>query len=138
MCIRDSLCAVLAFAIARDVVTGEFRLLLTQTFLLSFAMAGEALTLFIVKRAIRLGRDVPSAVWVLNVLMESLFPTLGLLVLIRSGYLDPYRSLAAPVVLVYFLFIILSTLRLSPMLSVLTGLFSALGYLAVTLYTFAE
>jgi hypothetical protein len=131
------LCAVLAFAIARDVVTGEFRLLLTQTLLLSFAMAGEALTLFIVKRAIRLGRDVPSAVWVLNVLMESLFPTLGLLVLIRSEYLDPYRSLAAPVVLVYFLFIILSTLRLSPVLSVLTGLFSALGYLAVALYTFA-
>jgi hypothetical protein len=85
------LCAVLAFAIARDVVTGEFRLLVTQALLLFFAMVGEALTLLIVKRAIRLGRDVPSAVWVLNVLMESLFPTLGLLVLIRSQYLDPYR-----------------------------------------------
>jgi serine phosphatase RsbU (regulator of sigma subunit) len=132
------LCALIVFAIARDVVAGEFRLLVTQTLFFSFAVAGEALVLAIVKRAVRLGRDVHSAVWVLNVLMESLFPTLGLLLLIESQYLDPYRSLVAPVVLVYLLFIILSTLRLSPILSVLTGLFSALGYLAVTVYTFAR
>ena len=132
------LCAVLVFAIVRDLVAGEFRLLVTQTLLLSFAVAGEALVLAVVKRAIRLDRDVPSAVWILNVLMESLFPTLGLLLLIESQYLDPYRSLVAPVVLVYLLFIILSTLRLSPMLSLLTGVFSALGYLAVTFYTFAR
>ena len=43
--------------------------------------------------------------------MESLFPTLGLLLLIESQYVGPYRSLVAPVVLVYLLFIILSTLR---------------------------
>ena len=128
----------LVVAIVRDLVTGEFRLLVTQTLLLSFAVAGEALVLAVVKRAIRLGRDVPSAVWVLNVLLESLFPTLGLLLLVRSQYIGPYHSLVAPVVLVYLLFIILSTLRLSPMLSVLTGVFSALGYLAVALYTFAQ
>ena len=130
--------ALLVFVIARNLLAGEFRLLITQSLLFLFAVAGEALMLAVVKRAVRMERDVPSAVWVLNVLMESLFPTLGLLVLIESQYLDPYRSLAAPVVLVYFLFIILSTLRLSPVLSVLTGLFSALGYLAVTLYTFAQ
>ncbi|MCM3902659.1 MAG: hypothetical protein ND866_13210 [Pyrinomonadaceae bacterium] len=132
------LCAVFVFAIARDLAAGEFRLLVTQTLFFSFAVAGEALVLVIVKRAVRLGRDVHPAVWVLNVLMESLFPTLGLLLLIESQYIDPYRSLVAPVVLVYLLFIILSTLRLSPMLSLLTGVFSALGYLAVTLYTFAQ
>jgi serine phosphatase RsbU (regulator of sigma subunit) len=132
------LCALLVFVIARDLVAGEFRLLVTQTLLLSCAVAGEALMLAVVKRAIRRERDVPWAVWVFNVLMESLFPTLGLLLLIKSEYIGPYRSLVAPVVLVYLLFIILSTLRLSPMLSVLTGLFSALGYLAVTLYTFAQ
>ena len=132
------LCAVFVFAIARDLAAGEFRLLVTQTLFFSFAVAGEALVLAIVKRAVRLGRDVHPAVWVLNVLMESLFPTVGLLLLIESQYIDPYRSLVAPVVLVYLLFIILSTLRLSPMLSLLTGVFSALGYLAVTLYTFAQ
>ena len=130
--------AVLVFAIVRDVVHGEFRLLVTHALLLSFAVAGEALMLAVVKRAIRLNRDVPSAVWVLNVLMESSFPTLGLLLLVESEFTGAFSSLVAPVVLVYFLFIILSTLRLSPMLSVLTGIFSALGYLAVALYVFSQ
>jgi serine phosphatase RsbU (regulator of sigma subunit) len=132
------LCALIIFAIARDLVTGEFRLLVSQTLFFSFALAGEALVLAIVKRAVRLGRDVHPAVWVLNVLMESSLPTLGLFLLIESQYLGPYHSLVAPVVLVYLLFIILSTLRLSPVLSLLTGVFSSLGYLAVTLYTFAQ
>lgn len=130
--------ALLVFVIARNLAAGEFRLLVAQSLLLSSAVVGEALMLAVVKRAVRLERDVSSAVWVLNVLMESLFPTLGLLLLIESQYIYPYSSLVAPVVLVYFLFIILSTLRLSPMLSALTGLFSALGYLAVILYTFAK
>jgi serine phosphatase RsbU (regulator of sigma subunit) len=130
--------ALLVFVIARNLLAGELRLLITQSLLFLFALGGEALMLAVVKRAVRLERDVPSVVWVLNVLMESLFPTLGLLVLIESQYIDPYSSLVAPVVLVYLLFIILSTLRLSPMLSVLTGLFSALGYLAVILYTFVK
>ena len=51
--------AVLVFAIVRDLVAGEFRLLVTQILLLSFAVAGEALVLAVVKRAIRLNRDVP-------------------------------------------------------------------------------
>src|SRR6185436_13542726 len=130
--------ALLVFVIARNLLAGELRLLITQSLLFLFALGGEALMLAVVKRAVRLERDVPSVVWVLNVLMESLFPTLGLLVLIESQYIDPYSSLVASVVLVYLLFIILSTLRLSPMLSVLTGLFSALGYLAVILYTFVK
>ncbi|HKO98734.1 MAG TPA: PP2C family protein-serine/threonine phosphatase [Pyrinomonadaceae bacterium] len=132
------LCATLVFAIARDLLAGEYRLLVTQALLLSFAVGGEAVVLSIVKRASRLGRDVPTAVWVLNVLMESLFPTVGLLLLTESQFIGPYRSLVAPAVLGYFLFIILSTLRLSPILSVLTGIFSALGYIAITLYTFAR
>ncbi len=130
--------ALFVIVIARDLMAGEFRLLVTQTLLLVFALAGEVLMLWVVKKAIRLDHDVPPAVWVINVLMESSFPTLGLLLLIEGQYFDPFRSLVAPVVLVYFLFIILSTLRLSPMLSVLTGLFSALGYLAVCFYTFAR
>jgi serine phosphatase RsbU (regulator of sigma subunit) len=132
------LCALLVFTIVRGLLTAEFRLLVTQALLLSFAVAGEALVLVVVKKAIRMERNVPSTVWVLNVLIESLFPTLGLLLLTESEYIGPYRSLGAPVVLVYFLFIILSTLRLNPMLSVLTGLLSAVGYLSVGLYTFAQ
>jgi serine phosphatase RsbU (regulator of sigma subunit) len=43
--------------------------------------------------------------------------------------------LVAPAMIVYFFFIILSTLRLDPILSILTGVLSATGYLAVVLYT---
>ena len=48
--------------------------------------------------------------------------------------MTPYQVLVAPAVLIYFLFIILSTLRLSEGLSILTGLMSALGYLCLTFY----
>jgi serine phosphatase RsbU (regulator of sigma subunit) len=44
--------------------------------------------------------------------------------------------LTSPVVLAYFLFAILSTLRLDPGLSRLCGGFSAVGYTAVSIYTF--
>jgi hypothetical protein len=55
--------------------------------------------------------------------------------LLGGPWLSPYQVLVAPAVLVYFLLIILSTLRLSPTLTTLTGLLSALGYLFVTFYT---
>jgi len=58
-----------------------------------------------------------------------------LFLLLGGPWLRPYQALVAPAVLVYFLLIILSTLRLSPTLTTLTGLLSALGYLFVTLYT---
>ena len=52
--------------------------------------------------------------------------------------MGPYRALAAPAVLVYFYFIILSTLRLSPVLTFLSGAASALGYIGVLLWTFRQ
>jgi serine phosphatase RsbU (regulator of sigma subunit) len=48
----------------------------------------------------------------------------------------PYRALTSPTVLAFFLFIILSTLHLDPVLSWLTGGFSAAGYAAVSIYAF--
>jgi hypothetical protein len=89
----------------------------------------------IVKRALQEAPDVPSERWLLNVIVETQLPTIAILLLIEGQFLGPYQALVAPAVLLYFLFIILSTLRLSPALSLLTGLMSTLGYLAVTLYT---
>jgi len=59
-------------------------------------------------------------------------------VLIAMGMTRPYAALVAPVVLIYFLFISLSTLRLSPTLSRLSGISSAAGYSAVVIYVFAR
>ena len=46
--------------------------------------------------------------------------------------------LTSAVVLVYFLFTILSTLHLDPALSRLSGIFSAAGYAAVAIYVFVQ
>ena len=55
--------------------------------------------------------------------------------LTESPFIGPYRALAAPAAHAYYFFIILSALRLRPLLSFLTGLASALGLAALTAYT---
>jgi serine phosphatase RsbU (regulator of sigma subunit) len=129
------LAALFFYIMARGLITGELRLLVELTMLLAAAAAFEGVMLAVVRRAIRLERDIPPWVWLVMIFVETLLPTVAILMLTESRYTTPYQSLVAPAVLVYFLFIILSTLRLSPSLSWLSGLFSALGYLAITFYT---
>jgi serine phosphatase RsbU (regulator of sigma subunit) len=126
--------ALLAFIIIRGLITGEFRLLLTQGLAVALAIGYESLMLSVVLKALKRGRDVAQATWILNLLFETQLPTVALLLLIESQIVGPYQALVAPAVLIYFLFIILSTLRLSPNLSLLTGLASALGYLGAVFY----
>lgn len=126
---------LLVFAVVRGLATRQLRLLLAETLLLGFTIAYKVFKLAVVKRALRQGRAVPQATWaVIGILIETQIPTLALFISIESGLTNPYQVLVAPAMLIYFFFIILSTLRLSPGLSLLTGLLSALGYLAVTFY----
>ena len=124
----------MVYAIARGLLAGELRLRLAQTFVLILVIAYEAMMLLIVQRALKRGRQVPGRIWVLNVLIETQLPTITLLLLIENRLMAAAQVLVAPAVLLYFLFIILSTLRLSPGLSLLTGIMSALGYLGVVVY----
>ena len=130
--------AMLLYAVARGVAAGQSRLFLAQTLLVALAIAYEACVLVAVKRALRRGGDVPPALRALNVFIETQTPTLALFILIRSGLMSPSHALVAPAMLVYFFFITLSALRLSPGLSFLTGLSAAAGYLAVAFYTVAS
>jgi serine phosphatase RsbU (regulator of sigma subunit) len=127
--------ALFILALVRVITTGEFRLLRIQGLVLAFAIGYESLRLWVVKRALRQERDISPLIWMFNILVETQLPTIAVLLLIRSGFMEPYQALVAPAMLLYFLFIILSTLRLSATLSFLTGLMSALGYLGVTFYT---
>lgn len=127
--------AVMLFVIGRGLATGDFRLLVTQVFVLALVIAHEAIMLRAVRGALQRAIEVPPATWALNVLIESQIPTAALFLLMANQWLTPYQVLVAPAVLLYFLLIILSTLRLKPTLAVLTGLLSALGYLFVTFYT---
>jgi serine phosphatase RsbU (regulator of sigma subunit) len=90
--------------------------------------AYEAAMLAVVNRAIRVEHDLSPAVRMLNVFLETQFPTVAMVLMAGVPALGPQGALVTPALLAYFLFIILSTLRLEPKLSVLTGVFSALGY----------
>lgn len=127
--------ALALYTVARGLAAGEFRLLLAQTLLLALALAYEGFMLAVVRGALRSVREVRSAVWVLNVFVETQIPTAALFLLLDSRLMSPHQALVAPAVLAYYLLIILSTLRLSPVLSLWTGVTAALGYLAVAGYT---
>lgn len=127
--------ALMLYTVARGLAAHQLRLLSAGALLVALAFTYEVFMLSVVKEALRRERSVAPAVRALNVLIETQIPTLALFILIRSRLMSPLQALVAPALLIYFLFIILSTLRLSPVLSLLTGLATASGYLAVTFYT---
>jgi PAS domain S-box-containing protein len=100
------------------------------------AVAYECLVLGMVHRAIKQGSDLPLWAWSVNAGIEALIPTTTLLLLTESPFMGPYRALSAPATHGYYIFILLSTLQLRPGLCFFTGLTSALGFAAVTFYTF--
>lgn len=123
--------AILLFIVIRGVAMQRYFLLAAQAVVLALVIAHEAVMLRAVRSAIRDDAGVLPELWVFNVLIESQLPTVALLVLLLAQWMTPYQVLVAPAIAVYFLFITLSTLRLRPSLTFLTGLLSALGYLFV-------
>jgi len=91
----------------------------------------ETLILFRIKANIRFGRDVPVFLRYVSVLVETSLPTLVLMLQIEGIGADRALGFGAP--LVYFIFIILSTLRLDFWLSSFTGLVAAAQLLTVAL-----
>jgi len=125
---------MLLFVVARALLSGQYLLVAIQGSILLVVAAHEGTLLRAIKRALRGESEVSPNKWVLNVFIESQIPTIALFVLLATKWFTPHQTLVAPIVLVYFLLIILSTLRLSPSLTLLTGILSALGYLFVTFY----
>src|SRR4051794_19077756 len=105
------------FVVARAIVTKQYLLLVGQLIVLAFVIAHEAVMLRAIRGAIRDDEDVVPELWVFNVLIESQIPTAALFVLLLAQWMTPYQVLVAPAILVYFLFITLSTLRLRPSLT---------------------
>jgi len=106
----------------------------TFALLLAVMTAYEAAWLRFVRRAIESDRVVSKATWTANIFLESLLPTIALFLELYTSFIGPVRALTSPVVLVYFLFILLSTLHLDPWLSRLAGYFSSAGYAGVSIY----
>lgn len=85
-----------------------------------------------IKRNLRLDRDLPVIRRYIGTLIETSLPTLILMLQIRS--MGASQALGFVLPLVYFIFVILSTLRLDFWLSTFTGFVAAAELLAVALY----
>jgi len=128
------LIGITIFVIVRGIATQNYLLLVAQAVVLVFVIAHESVMLHAIRTAIRDDKDVLPELWVFNVFIESQLPTVSIFVLLLTGWMTPYQVLVAPPIVLYFLFITLSTLRLRPSLTLITGLLSALGYLFATFF----
>ena len=106
-------------------VPGQLDFLPRFTALILASVAYESVMLGMVSRAIQREGDLPGWVWSANAVIEALLPTITLILLTESPFMGPYRALGAPATHGYYIFIILSTMRLRPSLCFLTGLASA-------------
>ncbi|QIO33074.1 adenylate/guanylate cyclase domain-containing protein [Bradyrhizobium sp. 1(2017)] len=85
-----------------------------------------------IRKNLRLDRDLPVIRRYIGTLIETSLPTVILVMQIRS--MGAPQALGFAVPLMYFIFVILSTLRLDFWLSAFTGFVAAAGLLGVALY----
>ena len=102
--------------------------------LASVVVGYELWTLHKVNLALRAGASLAARFWILSTILETSVPALAIAFLTSQQVEAAYRALASPAVLVFFIFIILSTLRLSPWISVLSGMVASITYLCAAWY----
>ena len=86
------------------------------------------------EHALKEQSTLSSSYWIVSTLLEASLPAWALAFL-PNPQIDPvYLPLATPLLLVFAIFILLSTLRLKPSLSILAGCVAALSYLGAALY----
>ncbi len=130
-------------AVLLIVLTGRLFLLHTTLYTLhtgwNIALASilalyEYLMLRLVDRAITNGENFPNFLWVSTTILETSIPAMGIAWL-GSAAIDPaYRPIASPATLLFFIFITLSILRLSPWICWLAGITATVSYLAAAVY----
>ena len=94
----------------------------------------ESWALHKVRRTLNVNGSLPIQFWFLSTTLETSIPAFAI-VFLKTTQLDVvYRYLVSPAVLAFFIFIILSTLRLNPWIAVLSGTVASISYLCATLY----
>ncbi|HMD44491.1 MAG TPA: PP2C family protein-serine/threonine phosphatase [Candidatus Acidoferrum sp.] len=102
---------------------------------LSFMIAVyEYLMLRLVDRAISKGEKFPKSLWVSSTILETCIPAIGIAWQSSVDLPAVYRPIASPATLLFFIFIILSILRLNPWICWLSGVTASLSYLAAAVY----
>ncbi|MGQ0656163.1 MAG: adenylate/guanylate cyclase domain-containing protein [Betaproteobacteria bacterium] len=111
---------------SRPAVLAHFGLILGALLLYELAIRR------VMGRWLREGASLPQTLRYLNAFVETSVPTLLMLTAARGT--DPAHVLQSPAVLLYGVFIVLSTLRLDYRLPAFTGLVAATEYVALVLY----
>jgi hypothetical protein len=105
------------------------------SFLIAAIVIGyELWTLHKVHRASKASGNLPPYFWTLSTIIEASIPAFAIAFVTNSQVEISYRSLASPSVLVFFVFIIFSTLRLSSWIGTLSGIVASVSYLCAALY----
>jgi serine phosphatase RsbU (regulator of sigma subunit) len=105
------------------------------SYILASVVTGyELWTLSKVNLALRAGAGLGTGFWALSTILETSIPAWAIAFLTSQQVEAAYRPLASPAVLVFFIFIILSTLRLSPWIAVLSGMVASISYLCAAWY----
>jgi serine phosphatase RsbU (regulator of sigma subunit) len=94
----------------------------------------EYLMLRLVNRALRNDREFPRFVWFTGTIIETSLPGIGVAWLYTTDFGFAYRPFANPVTLLFFVFIILSILRLNPWICRLAGITATISHLAAAVY----
>jgi serine phosphatase RsbU (regulator of sigma subunit) len=102
--------------------------------LAAIVIAYESWMLRKVDLALKATGSLGAQVWILSTILETSIPAFAVAFLTSAQVEVAYRPLASPAVLVFFIFIILSTLRLNPWIAVLSGIVAAVTYICAALY----
>ncbi|MGB2625573.1 MAG: SpoIIE family protein phosphatase [Candidatus Acidiferrum sp.] len=130
-------------AVLLVVLTGRLFLLHTTLYtmhvgwniaLASILAVYEYLMLRLVDRAIRRGENFPQFLWISTTILETAIPAVGIAWLGSAALDAAYRPIASPATLLFFIFIILSILRLNPWICWLAGLTATVSYLVAAVY----
>ncbi len=105
------------------------------TFLLAaIVIAYEFWILRRVELALKTNGSLGTRFWILSTIVETSIPAFAIAFLTSAQVEVVYRPLASPAVLVFFILIILSTLRLSFWIGALSGVVAAVSYICAALY----
>ncbi len=94
----------------------------------------EYAMLLLTDRALRHQYQFPRIAWITSTILETTVPAIGVAWLTTTGFEAAYRPLASPATLFFFVFIILSILRLDPWICRLAGFTASVSYLGAAMY----
>lgn len=122
---------LLANPIFASLFSGAINLWTVLPFIVGFIVY-ESVAIAGLQQFLSAERIPPNQAFFVNSLIETSLPSFAILFVLHVY--SPAIALSLPPLLFYFVFIILSTMRLNPLLCVFTGLVSGLGYLGLAAY----